>query len=141
MCLNVFSFLKTFWKTWALDQSFHWSSPIHCLLRCLMILARNLPSIFKQIIRLVLPCLGEPFVHCSLQSTDLNERLNLTLTESLQTINTLKKASSYKSSQFFSGRDLSNLWKLCCRHCRLRLVLASNLAKPETKAARKIYSA
>ena len=62
-----------------------------------MILARNLPSIFKQIIRLVLPFLGEPFVHCSLQSTaDLNERLNLTLTESLQTINTLKKASSYK---------------------------------------------
>ena len=61
-----------------------------------MILARNLPSIFKQIIRLVLPFLGEPFVLCSLQSTDLNERLNLTLTESLQTINTLKKASSYK---------------------------------------------
>ena len=61
-----------------------------------MILARNLPSIFKQIIRLVLPFLGEQFVHCSLQSTDLNERLNLTLTESLQTINTLKKASSYK---------------------------------------------
>ena len=61
-----------------------------------MIFARNLPSIFKQIIRLVLPFLGEPFVHCSLQSTDLNERLNLTLTESLQTINTLKKASSYK---------------------------------------------
>jgi len=31
-----------------------------------------------------------------LQSADLNERLNLTLTESLQTINTLKKASSYR---------------------------------------------
>lgn len=97
MFKRVFIPLKTFWKTSALDQSFHRSSPGHCLFRCLMIPAWNLPSIFKQLICLVLSFLGEPSVHCSLQSTDLNERLNLTLTESLQTINTLKKASSYRN--------------------------------------------